>query len=60
MSAADYNGDGLLDVYLCTYRPAPPAGSGTGAVTPPPPKKAISIGPMSSSRWSKQENSGDV
>lgn len=30
MSAADYNGDGLLDVYLCTYRPAPPAGSGTG------------------------------
>jgi hypothetical protein len=29
MSAADYNGDGLLDVYLCTYRPAPPAGSGT-------------------------------
>lgn len=30
MSAADYNNDGLLDVYLCTYRPAPPAGSGTG------------------------------
>jgi len=30
MSAADFNGDGLLDVYLCTYRPAPPAGSGTG------------------------------
>jgi hypothetical protein len=30
MSAADYNADGLLDVYLCTYRPAPPAGSGTG------------------------------
>ena len=30
MSAADYNGDGLLDVYLCTYRPAAPAGSGTG------------------------------
>lgn len=29
MAAADYNGDGLLDVYLCTYRPAPPAGSGT-------------------------------
>ena len=28
MAAADYNGDGLLDVYLCTYRPAPPAGSG--------------------------------
>ena len=22
MSAADYNGDGLLDFYLCTYRPA--------------------------------------
>ena len=22
MSAADYNGDGLLDVYICTYRPA--------------------------------------
>jgi hypothetical protein len=30
MSAADYNGDGLLDIYLCTYRPAPPAGSGAG------------------------------
>ncbi|MGE4179967.1 MAG: FG-GAP-like repeat-containing protein, partial [Limisphaerales bacterium] len=30
MAAADYNGDGLLDVYLCTYRPAPPAGSGAG------------------------------
>ena len=30
MSAADYNGDGLLDVYLCTYRPAAPAGSGGG------------------------------
>ncbi|MCC7377469.1 MAG: CRTAC1 family protein [Verrucomicrobiales bacterium] len=30
MAAADYNGDGLLDVYLCTYRPAAPAGSGTG------------------------------
>ncbi len=30
MSAADYNGDGLLDIYLCTYRPAAPAGSGTG------------------------------
>ncbi|MFO1497684.1 MAG: CRTAC1 family protein [Verrucomicrobiota bacterium] len=29
MAAADYNGDGLLDVYLCTYRPAAPAGSGT-------------------------------
>ena len=27
MSAADYNGDGLLDVYLCTYRPAAPAGA---------------------------------
>ncbi len=22
MSAADYNGDGLLDIYVCTYRPA--------------------------------------
>ena len=22
MSAADYNGDGLLDLYVCTYRPA--------------------------------------
>lgn len=30
MAAADYNGDGLLDVYLCTYRPAAPAGSGGG------------------------------
>ncbi|HEV8543154.1 MAG TPA: CRTAC1 family protein, partial [Verrucomicrobiae bacterium] len=27
MSAADYNGDGLLDVYMCTYRPAAPAGA---------------------------------
>jgi hypothetical protein len=27
MSAADYNRDGLLDVYLCTYRPAAPAGA---------------------------------
>ncbi|MBL9166674.1 MAG: CRTAC1 family protein [Verrucomicrobiales bacterium] len=27
MSAADFNGDGLLDVYLCTYRPASPAGA---------------------------------
>ena len=26
MAAADYNRDGLLDVYLCTYRPAAPAG----------------------------------
>jgi hypothetical protein len=25
MSAADYNMDGLLDIYLCTYRPAAPA-----------------------------------
>jgi len=24
MSAADFNGDGLLDVYMCTYRPAAP------------------------------------
>ena len=30
MSAADYNADGLLDVYLCTYRPAAPSGSGGG------------------------------
>lgn len=30
MAAADYNGDGLLDIYLCTYRPAPPAGAGAG------------------------------
>ncbi len=30
MAAADYNGDGLLDVYLCTYRPTAPAGSGAG------------------------------
>ena len=30
MAAADYNGDGLLDVYLCTYRPTAPAGAGTG------------------------------
>ena len=27
MSAADYNLDGLLDVYICTYRPAAPAGA---------------------------------
>lgn len=30
MAAADYNSDGLLDLYLCTYRPAAPAGSGGG------------------------------
>jgi hypothetical protein len=27
MAAADYNKDGLLDVYFCTYRPAAPAGA---------------------------------
>ncbi len=27
MAAADYNGDGLLDVYMCTYRPAAPMGA---------------------------------
>ena len=27
MSAADYNNDGLLDVYFCTYRPAAPMGA---------------------------------
>ncbi|MBI4324294.1 MAG: VCBS repeat-containing protein [Chloroflexi bacterium] len=27
MSAADFNRDGLLDVYLCTYRPAAPSGA---------------------------------
>jgi hypothetical protein len=27
MAAADYNKDGLLDVYICTYRPAAPAGA---------------------------------
>jgi ASPIC/UnbV protein/VCBS repeat protein len=27
MAAADYNRDGLLDVYLCTYRPAAPMGA---------------------------------
>ena len=30
MSAADYNRDGLLDVYLCTYRPAAPPQSAPG------------------------------
>src|SRR5678809_1056640 len=33
MSAADYNNDGLLDVYLCTYRAAaPPSASPAGGV----------------------------
>lgn len=33
MAAADYNGDGLLDVYICTYRPAaPPGASPAGGV----------------------------
>jgi hypothetical protein len=27
MAAADFNRDGLLDVYLCTYRPAAPVGA---------------------------------
>ena len=27
MAAADYNKDGLLDVYICTYRPAAPMGA---------------------------------
>jgi hypothetical protein len=27
MAAADYNQDGLLDVYICTYRPAAPMGA---------------------------------
>ena len=27
MAAADYNMDGLLDVYMCTYRPAAPMGA---------------------------------
>ena len=34
MSAADYNRDGLLDVYLCTYRPsAPAAASSAGGIS---------------------------
>jgi hypothetical protein len=34
MSAADYNKDGLLDVYLCTYRAAAPVGdSPSGGVS---------------------------
>lgn len=34
MSAADYNRDGLLDVYLCTYRPAAPmAASSAGGIS---------------------------
>jgi hypothetical protein len=33
MAAADYNMDGLLDIYICTYRPAaPPAASPAGGV----------------------------
>lgn len=27
MAAADFNKDGLLDIYFCTYRPAAPAGA---------------------------------
>jgi hypothetical protein len=33
MSAADYNKDGLLDVYLCTYRAAAPPQSAPGGGT---------------------------
>ncbi len=34
MSAADYNRDGLLDVYLCTYRPgSPAAASSAGGIS---------------------------
>ncbi len=34
MSAADYNKDGLLDVYLCTYRAAaPPSATPSGGVS---------------------------
>jgi hypothetical protein len=35
MAAADYNGDGLLDLYLCTYRPAILEDIVTGAQTTP-------------------------
>ncbi len=40
MSAADYNGDGLLDVYLCTYRPAAPSGAGTSGGYAEAPKES--------------------
>lgn len=40
MAAADYNGDGLLDIYLCTYRPAAPGGSGTSGGYAQAPKES--------------------
>lgn len=40
MTAADYNSDGLLDIYLCTYRPAPPSGSGTSGGYAEAPKES--------------------
>jgi hypothetical protein len=33
MTASDYNRDGLLDVYLCTYRPAAPSGGSGGGIS---------------------------